>query len=146
MANPLVPQGVLNKVRASIKFVQYPELNITASFLTQDAIDIQFQGDAGVLLPTMTGGVSSPNPYQMINMQIHMVRSQGMAQLFKNQIELDTLLGDAKVYSDSSTLGDFSIRSATIRSAGDVSFSGRDPAFLVSVFGIYDVNSAMWEL
>ncbi|MOA14262.1 hypothetical protein D3C78_1343520 [compost metagenome] len=75
-----------------------------------------------------------------------MVRSQGMAQLFKNQIELDTLLGDAKVYSDSSTLGDFSIRSATIRSAGDVSFSGRDPAFLVSVFGIYDVNSAMWEL
>lgn len=146
MANPYVPQGVLNKVRASIKFVQYPELNITASFLTQDAIDIQFQGDAGVLLPTMTGGVSSPNPYQMIMLQIHLVRSQGMAQLFKNQIERDTLLGDAKVYSDSSTLGDFAIRSTTIRSAGDLNLAGRDPAFLVSIFGIYDVNSAMWEL
>lgn len=146
MPNPFIPQGVFNKVRASVKFTQFPELNITAAFLTQDAIDIQFQGDAGVLLPTMTGGASSPNPYQMINVQIHLVRSQAMAQLFKNQIETDTYLGEAKIYSDSTTLGDFTIRSATLRSAGDVSFSGRDPAYLISLFGIYDVNSDMWNL
>lgn len=141
MANPLVPQGIFNKLRASIKFNDYPSLNVSASFLTQDAVDISFQGDAGVLLPTMTGGASSPNPYQMVMINIHLVRSQAMAQLFKNQIERDTFLGDCKVYSDSTTLGDFSLRQTTIRSAGDVSFSGRDPAFLVSVFGIYDTNS-----
>lgn len=146
MPNPLVPQGVLNKVRGSLKFTQHPQLNISAAFLTEDAIDIQFQGDAGVLLPTLTGGVSSPNPYQMITVQLHLVRSQPLAQLFKQQIENDTYLGDVKIYSDSSTLGDFSLRSATLRSAGDMSFSGRDPAFLVSIFGIYDTNSAMWEL
>ncbi|MGL5386635.1 MAG: hypothetical protein ACRDCA_12405 [Serratia sp. (in: enterobacteria)] len=146
MPNPFVSQGVFNKVRASVKFTQHPELNITAAYLTQDAIDIQFQGDAGVLLPTMTGGAPSPNPYQMINVQIHLVRSQGMAQLFKNQIETDTFLGEAKIFSDTTTLGDFVIRSATLRSAGDVSFAGRDPAFLISVFGIYDVNKDMWDL
>lgn len=146
MPNPLINQGVLNRVRASIKFVQFPELNISAPYLTQDAINISFQGDAGVLLPTLTGGVSSPNPFQMIQMQIHLVRSQSMGQLFKNQIEKNTTLGDAKIYSDSTTLGDFSIRQATIRSAQDLSVSGRDPAFVVEVFGIYDVNADMWDL
>ncbi|PHI31161.1 hypothetical protein [Budvicia aquatica] len=146
MANPFVPQGVFNKVRASVKFTQFPELNITASYLTQDGIDIAFQGDAGVLLPTMSGGASSPNPYQMLAINIHLVRSQAMAQMFKKQIETDTFLGEAKVYSDSSTLGDFTIRSATLRSAGDVSFSGRDPGYLISLFGIYDTNADMWNI
>lgn len=145
MGNPLINQGVLNKVRASVKFTDHPELDVSASFLTQDCIDLSFQGDAGVLLPTLTGGVSSPNPMQMIDIKIHLVRSQSLAQLFKNQIEKNTYLGPAKIYTDSSTLGDFSIRQATMRSCGDVSFSGRDPAFLISLFGIYDVNSDMWE-
>ena len=146
MANPFVPQGVFNKVRASIKFEDFPELNITASYLTQDGIDLSFQGDAGVLLPTMTGGASSPNPYQMLSIRINLVRSQTMAQLFKNQIEKNTYLGTAKVYSDTSALGDFSIRSATLQTVSDLSFSGRDPGYVILMYGIYDTNSDMWDL
>ncbi|CAI1600418.1 hypothetical protein [Serratia fonticola] len=146
MPNPLVPQGVFNKVRASIKFEEFPELNITASYLTQDGIDMSFQGDAGVLLPTMTGGASSPNPYQMLSIRINLVRSQSMAQLFKNQIEKNTFLGNAKVYSDTSALGDFSIRSATLQTVSDVNFAGRDPGYVILMYGIYDTNSDMWEL
>lgn len=146
MPNPLINQGVLNRVRGSIKFDEHPELNVTASYLTQDGIDIAFQGDAGVLLPTMTGGVSSPQPYQMVEFRVHMARSQTLAQLYKNQIEKNTFLGHAKVFTDSSVLGDFEIRQATIRGMQDFSPNGRDPGLIISIFGIYDVNSDMWEV
>lgn len=146
MGNPLINQGVFNRVRASLKFTQHPELNITAPFLTQDGIEISFQGDAGVLLPTMTGGASSPQPYQLVDIKVHLVRSQSMAQLYKKQIETDTTLGDVTCYTDVSTLGDFPLRSAVIRSMQDVSFAGKDPALVLSIHGIYDVNSAMWDL
>ena len=145
MGNPLVNQGVFNRVRASIKFTQHPELNITAPFLTQDGIDISFQGGAGLLLPTMTGGAPSPQPYQMVEFKIHLVRSQSMAALFKKQIELDTMLGDATCYTDTSTLGDFSLRSTVIKTMQDMSFSGREPGCIISLLGIYDVNSSLWD-
>lgn len=145
MPNPLINQGVFNRVRGSIKFDDFPGLNVTASWLTQEGIDISFQGDAGVLLPTMTGGASSPQPYQMVNFRVHLVRSQVLAQLFKNQIEKDTFLGKAKVFTDTSTLGDFTIRQATIRSMEDFTPNGQAPGVVVSIFGIYDVNAHMWD-
>lgn len=146
MPNPLISQGVFNRVRGAIRFTEHPELNVTASYLTQEGIDIAFQGDAGVLLPTMTGGASSPQPYQMINFRVHLVRSQVLAQLFKNQIEQDTFLGQAMVFTDTSTLGDFAIRQATLRSMEDFSPNGQDPGVVVSLFGIYDVNAHMWDV
>ena len=55
MANPLVPQGFLNRVRGAVSVTDVPALNITASYLGKDAISMRPDGPATDIIPTLTG-------------------------------------------------------------------------------------------
>ncbi|MBP2171008.1 hypothetical protein J2125_004200 [Erwinia toletana] len=146
MHNPMISPGVLNRVRASAKFTDHPELNVSASSLAKEGVEITFQGNIVEALPAMTGIVQSPQPYVLVQAKIHLLRSQAMAARYKKQIENDGLIGDVRLYTDSSTFGEFDMANTAITSVGDMTFAGGDPGVVITLTGTYYINSALWEL
>ena len=145
MPNPLVPQGTINRLRGSVVYTNNQTLNITAAYLAREAISIAFEGDAGLLLPPLTGGVTSPEPYQMANVVIHMLKSQSLANVYKTQFETNTNVGDVRIITDASTLGDYQLNNCILKGVSDLAFDGSTALFQVTLSGIYYVNSSLWS-
>ena len=57
--NPLIPQGTVNRLRGSVIWNDFPQLNVTAPYLGTDGIGFSLDGESTVFLPTMTGAVTS---------------------------------------------------------------------------------------
>lgn len=146
MPNPMISPGVLNRVRASAKFTQHPELNVSASYLAKEGVELVFQGELVQPLPAMTGVVQSPQPYIQVQAKIHLLRSQALGAQYKKQWEVDALLGDVRLYTDSSTFGEFDMTNSAITNVGDMNFAGGDPGVVLTITGTYFVNSAMWDI
>lgn len=140
-----VAQGVLNRLRASVVFADFPELTITSAYLTKEAINIAFQGEASQNLPTLTGVVGSPEPYQLAAITIHAVRSQALADAYKKQIETNTQMGSVNVITDSAALSDYQIESCVITNVDSLAFDGNQPAFIIHMSGVYYINSQLWD-
>ena len=143
-SNPLVPQGTINRLLASIIWNDYPSLNITASFLAPEAIDLTLEGSATLPLPTMTGIVTSPEPYQLARFQAHLIRSQFLPSAYKLQMETSTLLGDCTIRPDTATLPPYQISNCSIMGVDRMAFAGRDAGWVISFTGAYYINSSLW--
>jgi len=143
--NPMISPGVLNRVRASAKFTQHPELNVSASYLAKEGVELVFQGTLVEPLPAMTGVVQSPQPYIQVQAKVHLLRSQALGAQYKAQWEVDALLGDVRLYTDSSVFGEFDMTNSAITNVGDMTFSGGDPGVVITITGTYYVNSSMWD-
>src|SRR5262249_4137174 len=100
MAFQFTPPGVLNRLRASVVFQDFPELNVISSFLTTEGIRLALEGNATDLLPAMVSLVSSPAPYLAASMTMSLVRSSTLAELYKLQFEDNTLMGLATIIPD----------------------------------------------
>jgi hypothetical protein len=146
MAAPLIQQGTLNRLRGSVVYAENATLNVTAPYLAREAISIAFEGDAGMLIPTLTGGVTSPEPYQMATVTINLLKSQALADAYKVQIETNVNVGDISVIADSATLSDYQIGNCVLKGVRDVTYDGNVPGFVVTLTGVYQVNSALWSL
>ena len=85
--NPLVSQGSLNRLRASVVWPDNPTLNVTASYLGKEGVSLALDGEATTFINTLVGAVTSPEPYQMITLTIHLLKTQGLASLYKSQQE-----------------------------------------------------------
>ena len=144
MANPLILQGTLNRLRGSVVFAFYPELNVSASYLGREAISLSFDGDTAQLHGTLTGAVTSPEPYTYGTVTMHLLRSQFLADLYKTQIELNTSLGSVTVIGDSDTLGDFQLENCVLMSIQEMAFDGNQPGFVVRLRGIYNINALLF--
>ncbi|MGN5574430.1 hypothetical protein [Enterobacter kobei] len=142
MINP----GVLNRVRASVKFNDFPGLNVSASYLAKEGVELSFQGNMTDFLPAMTGAVQSPQPYMIMQARVHLLRSQALSTQYKAQWELNSAIGDAKVYSDSTTFGDFELFNTAITNVQDMTFAGGDPGVVITITGTYYINSEMWNI
>lgn len=144
--NPRVPQGTLNKLRGSVSFTDHPELNVTASFLGEEGISLDFEGDASGYAPTMTGAVPSPNPYMLATVTMHLLRTQSLANQFKEQVEDTTTIGDLSVTTDTSTLDAYYLENCTLLSPREVAMNGKDPNYTVMVKGTYPINASLFNL
>ena len=144
--NPLVVQGTLNRLRGSVVWPNFPALNVTAPFLGEEGIRLTLDGDATLFIPTMTGAVTSPEPYQMITLAMHLLKTQALAVGYKAQQELSTLLGDGTVRPDASNLPVYQLINCAIESVRELNFSGDDAGYVVMVRGYYLVNSDLWNL
>jgi hypothetical protein len=144
--NPLISQGTLNKLRGSIVWNSFPSLNVTAPYLGPDGIRLALEGESTAFLPTMTGVVTSPEPYMMIGLTMHLLKTQALANSYKAQMELLAQIGDGTVRPDTTALGVYPIVNCAIEAVRELSFSGQDPGFIVSVKGYYLVNSQLWDL
>lgn len=139
------PQGTLNRIRASVIFPSFPTLSVTSSFLSKRGITATFSGKTTVFIDTMTGRVTSPEPYLSLAMTIHLIKSQYLANLYKNQWEYLSLLNDCILRPDAATLQPYYFTNCAIEGPGNLDFSGADADFPVDVGGTYQVNSALFN-
>jgi hypothetical protein len=146
MANPQVAQGTLNRVRGSIVYADNPSLNITAPYLDAAGISMAFDNNAGVLLPTLTGGVTSPEPYQMCTLTVHILKTQGLASTYKTQFETLVNVGDFQVITDAATLPNYSLSNGVLLGIQELGFNGSQAGFVFRLQGIYYVNASLFDL
>src|ERR1700677_4793058 len=102
--NPLINQGTLNRLRGSVVWASLPTLNVTSSYLAKEAIRLALDGEATTFIQTMTGAVTSPEPYQMITLTINMLKTNGLAAQYQAQMQNLTTLGNGTVITDTSAL------------------------------------------
>jgi hypothetical protein len=148
MADPLVPLGSLNRLRASVVWNDFPQLNITSSYLGTEGIRLGLDGLAVTFLPAMTGTVASPEPFQMITLAANLLKTQRLADLYKSQMEIDARIGNGTVYPDVAVgqngLGVYQINNCAIESVAELNFAGTDAGFRVTMRGYYLINAALW--
>lgn len=147
MANPMTPQGVLNKLVASIVWNDFPALNITPSFLLPEGIDLTLEGQATTVYPSMTGTVNSPEPYMLVRFMAHLIKSQALSDAYKTQMETNTLLGDCTIRPDvplAEGLSPYYINNCSITGVDRLTFAGRDAGWTISFVGNYQTNSSLW--
>ena len=144
--NPLIAQGTLNRLRASVVIPNFPSLNITAPFLGKEGIRLSLEGETTIFIPTLTGAVTSMEPYQMVSCTGHLLKSQNLAALYKAQMELLSTIGNFTVTTDASTFPAYAIQNGAIESVRELNFSGDDAGFAVTLKGYYLVNSSLYGL
>ncbi len=149
MANPLQPQGTLNRLTASVLWQSFPGLNITPGFLLRDGITLTFDGVATVQLPSMTGNVTSPEPYQMAHFTAHLIKAQSFAESYKLRYETSTLMGDCAIWPDvpvGVALSPYQISNVGITNVDRLSFNGQDAGWVISFTGAYYINAQLWSV
>jgi hypothetical protein len=146
MANPLVPQGTINRLRASVTFASLQGLNVTAGYLGKQGINLRFSDQVTTPIKTMTGVVPSPEPYQTAVVTIHLLKTQALADAFKSQIETSTLLGDCTIRPDEiGGVGPYQLSNCWIETVDPMPFDGTDAGWTIMIGGIYYINSALWS-
>lgn len=144
--NPLVSQGTLNRLRGSVVWAANPQLNVTSPFLGKGGISLSLEGESTLFIPTMTGAITSPEPYLMVSLTLNLLKTQTLAAQYKIQLETLATLGDGTVRPDSSALPVFSIVNCAIESVREMNFAGEDAGFVVVCKGYYLTNSSLWDL
>ena len=144
MAFQFTPPGVLNRLRASVQFSDFPQLNVTSSFLTTEGIRLALEGNATDLLPAMVSLVSSPAPYLSASITMSIVRSSSLAFLFKQQIENTTLMGLVTIFPDTDVLNPFTINNVALESVREMAMAGMEAAMVVTARGYYNVNTGFF--
>lgn len=139
-----INQGNLNRLRGSVVYADLPALGVTTPFLAKEAISITFEGDAGHLLPTLTGGVGSPEPYQIATVEIHLLKTQALANAYKNQVETNNRLGSVNVIGDAETMESWQLENCQLLTTAPGAFDGQNPTFVVRLQGIYYTNRDLW--
>jgi hypothetical protein len=143
--NPLIDQGILNRVRGAVVWSNFPTLNVTAPYLDREGINLRLTGQASAQLPTLTGTVQSPECYMPISVVIALLKTQLLADQYKTQMELNAVIGPGTVFPDVSTgLGSYQLQNCAIESVGDLLFNGTTPIFAVTCTGFYVVGNALF--
>jgi hypothetical protein len=145
-SNPLISLGSLNRLRGSVVIPTYPNLNVTASYLGRQGIGLSLEGDSTGMIPAMTGAVTSPEPYMMVNVTLALLRTQNLATQYKAQLELNSLIGAFTVIPDATVHPNYQVSNAALQSVREMSFAGEDPVWMVTLRGTYYINSALWNL
>jgi hypothetical protein len=143
--NPQVIQGTLNRLLASVVYADYAGLNVTSSYLAKEAISIGFDGDTSLLIGTLTGAVTSPEPYLFANVTMNLLRTQALGNAYKTQIETTTTLGSVTVFPDSVALSPFQLNNCVLSSIQELSFDGTTPSLIVRLRGVYSVNASLFN-
>jgi hypothetical protein len=144
MAFQFTPPGVLNRLRASVVFTDYPQLNVTSNFLTTEGIRLALEGNATDLLPAMVSLVSSPAPYLAASITMSLVRSASLAAIYKTQIEDSTLVGLVSIFPDTDVLNPFVINNVALESIREMAMAGMEAAMVVTARGYYNVNTGFF--
>lgn len=144
MPNPQIAQGTLNRLVASVTFNDFPALNVTPSFLNKDGIRLAFDGEATTFLPTLTGAVTSLEPYQMVTLTINLLKSQGLANQYEQQLNTQSTIGDVTVRPDTSVLTPYDLTNCALETVRELQFNGQDAGYAVTIRGYVQRNNALW--
>lgn len=145
MNNPLIDQGQLNRLVASVVWPNYAVLNVTAPYLNKEAISLALEGNAAQLLETLTGAAISEEAYMPVTLTINLLKTQPLSGLYKSQMETDSNLGPCTVRPDSTILPPYDLSTMVISSVREQLYNGSQVGWVVTCRGIYYVNSALWQ-
>lgn len=143
--NPMIAQGTLNRLRASVIVNGFPTLNVTAPYLGEDGVSINPEGESTTYIKTLTGAVTSPEPFQLIVVEIHLLRTQGLANQYKLQNEASALIGNITVRPDSAALSPYDFVNCSIQHWGPHKINGKDAGFMVKIGGVYLINQDLYN-
>lgn len=143
--NPLISQGTLNRLRASVVVNDSPSLNVTAGYLGEEGISIALEGDTTTFINTLTGAVTSPEPYQKVTVTIHLLKTQPLAGLYKKQMEDLATLGNIVVRPDSAALPPYDFTNCAIQGVEPLRLNGKDAGYVVRLGGYYLVNQNLYN-
>lgn len=148
MPNPLIDQGSLNRISASIVWADFPQLNVTAAYLGKEGIRLALEGNATDYFGTMTGAVPSPAPYQICTLTLNLLKTQPLGNVYKTQFESNCVLGYCTVYPDIPTgtgIGLYDLYNVVLETVREMTFAGEDPTYVVTCKGYYLVNSVLFN-
>lgn len=146
MPNPLIEQGIINRILGSVTWASFPGLNVTAPFLDKDGITLRKEGEASLQHGTMTGLVQSPEPYMPVTVVIALLKTQQLSDQYKSQMESNSVLGQGTVFPDVSTgLTPYALYNMSIQSVGELIFNGTTPIFAVSCRGYWPINNSLFS-
>jgi hypothetical protein len=146
MANPTIPQGTLNRLKSSVILPGIPALNITSAYMSKQFVSINFEGSFDNLIPTATGGVTSPEPYVFATITVGILRTQALATAWKTQSETLSDLGNVSVFPDTSAYPEYDLVNCTLQHIEPAAFDGVDPVVRVVIRGIYYINNSLWAI
>jgi hypothetical protein len=146
VGSPQIPQGILNRLFSTAVVPSFPQLTITPPFLGKAGIRLSFDGETSIAIPTMTGVVQSPEPYQMATITAALLKTNGLAELYESQRQTNALIGEVTVTTDSPALLPFNIINCSILSPRELSFAGDETTYVVGIRGFYSINNALWGL
>ena len=146
MTNPLIALGQLNRLKTSVLLVNFPQLNVTASYLGEEGINLRMNGPATTRVQAMTGSVPSPEPYVPVTLVIHLVKSQPLSAAYQAQMQDTTLIGDLTVRPDVvKGLGPYLLTNCSIDTVGELTFNGKSIDYGIEIGGNWNVNAALWN-
>lgn len=146
MPNQLIQQGTLNRLKATVVFASFDTLNITPGYLGKEGVNLALEGNITEIIETMTGNVPSPEPYVMIRIEVHLLKPQSLAALFKAQWEANSNIGDYTIRPDVTTgLTPFPVSNGSITNVGPMILNGSNAEMVVSLRGSYYINSDLWD-
>lgn len=145
MANPLVAQGFLNRVKAGVSVTDISALNISASYLAKEGVSMRPDGPATDMIDTMVGRVGSQVPYMPVTVTIAMLKTQGLAASYQSRFSTDTSLGEVVVTPDASTMDNFTLLNCYLLGFNEMRFNGGEVGYLITIGGYLVVNDNMWS-
>ena len=144
MANPQIQQGTLNRLLASVVYADFTQLNVTSGYLAREAISLSFDGDTSLLIGTLTGAVTSPEPYIYGTVTMHLLRTQALGEAYSSQIRTNTTLGSVTVYPDTQVLQPVQLTNCVLMSSQETAFDGTQAGLVVRLRGVYNINSTLF--
>lgn len=145
-ANPQIAQGVLNRIRGNIQVASYPALNITAPFLGAAGFSFTRGGPATTMIDTLTGRVGSPEPYQPVDVEIHLVKSQALATAWEAQLKTLSIIGNLTVFTDSAVQPIYNFTEMAIQNVGAIAVNGKSVDYVLTLTGTYIINNGLFAL
>lgn len=146
--NPNTPLGQLNRLRASVTWPNFPELNATVSFIAKEGIQFDPEGELVNFIEVLAGAVPSPEPYLLVRFRIPLVKSQAFADQYKQQYESNALVGPAVIRPDvyqGVGISPFQLTNCALTAVEGMSFGGDQAQFPIACRGTYYVNQSLWQ-
>lgn len=148
MGDPRIPQGNLNRIKASLIWVNFPSLNINSSFLGQEGLSLTFEGQATGRIPTMTGIVNSPEAFQGVMVRAALLKTQSLSAQYETQRQTDSVLGDCTVRPDvpiNGGLQQYPLLNMSIDNIEPLSFNGTSAGYMITFGGYMLINQNLWN-
>ena len=146
MANPLIAQGSLNRLRASVTIPAFPGLNITSSYMGKSFVTVTFDGDFDKLIGTGTGAVTSPEPYVEANVVVSLLRTQALSGAWLAQAQTLSDIGNVSIFPDSTAFPEIDLVSCVIQHVDPGAFDGLDPIVKLNLKGVFLINNNLWAM
>lgn len=144
MAATLPQQGTLNRALTAIMIPDFPELNVVAGYFASKMARISFDGVTTDNIPVQAGTVQSPRLFQVVTITAYLNKAQGLASQWENQRLTNSNLGPVNFITDSSTLEGYYLDNCALMNISDISATGEDADFPITITGTYFINGAIW--